>query len=86
MGEILTDFSLKFNGSVKLEARAERLTSEAGATPVCDPRPREGRRLSCAPVAHKSPWLLLSCMLWASCHEYGGFIPLPKLHPKIQYP
>ncbi len=30
MGEILTDFSLKFNGSVKLEARAERLTSEAG--------------------------------------------------------
>jgi hypothetical protein len=31
MGEILTDFSLKFNGSVKLEARAERLTSEAGA-------------------------------------------------------
>jgi hypothetical protein len=31
MGEILTDFSLEFNGSVKLEARAERLTSEAGA-------------------------------------------------------
>ena len=31
MGEILTDFALKFNGSVKLEARAERLTSEAGA-------------------------------------------------------
>ncbi|WP_052518481.1 transposase [Archangium violaceum] len=31
MGEILTDFSVRFNGSVKLEARAERLTSEAGA-------------------------------------------------------
>jgi DDE family transposase len=31
MGEILTEFSLKFNGSVRLEARAERLTSEAGA-------------------------------------------------------
>jgi hypothetical protein len=31
MGEILTDFSLEFNGSVKLEAREERLTSEAGA-------------------------------------------------------
>ncbi|QRK05488.1 IS1380 family transposase [Archangium violaceum] len=31
MGEILNDFGLEFNGSVKLEARAERLTSEAGA-------------------------------------------------------
>jgi hypothetical protein len=31
MGEIFNDFSLEFNGSVKLEARAERLTSEAGA-------------------------------------------------------
>jgi hypothetical protein len=31
MGEILNDFGLEFNGSVKLEAREERLTSEAGA-------------------------------------------------------
>jgi len=23
-------------------------------------------------VAHRSPWLLLLCMLWATCHEYGG--------------
>jgi hypothetical protein len=34
MGEILNDFALEFNGSVKLEARAERLTSEAGAVLV----------------------------------------------------
>lgn len=31
MGEILNEFGLEFNGSVKLEARAERLTAEAGA-------------------------------------------------------
>lgn len=31
MGEILTDFALKFNGSIRLEAREERLTAEAGA-------------------------------------------------------
>ncbi len=31
MGEILGNFSLKFNGSVRVEARAERLTSDAGA-------------------------------------------------------
>jgi hypothetical protein len=31
MGEILKDFALKFNGSVRLEARDERLTTEAGA-------------------------------------------------------
>jgi hypothetical protein len=31
MGEIINDFALEFNGSVRLEARAERLTSEAGA-------------------------------------------------------
>jgi len=31
MGEILNEFALKFNGSVRLEARAERLTGEAGA-------------------------------------------------------
>jgi hypothetical protein len=31
MGEIINDFTLEFNGSVRLEARAERLTSEAGA-------------------------------------------------------
>jgi len=31
MGEILNQFALKFNGSVRLEARAERLTGEAGA-------------------------------------------------------
>ena len=31
MGEILKDFALKFNGSIRLEAREERLTAEAGA-------------------------------------------------------
>ncbi|HYO59050.1 transposase, partial [Archangium sp.] len=31
MGEIINGFSLEFNGSVRLEAREERLTSEAGA-------------------------------------------------------
>lgn len=31
MGEIFPEFSLKFNGSLRLEARAERLTAEAGA-------------------------------------------------------
>jgi hypothetical protein len=31
MGEILKDFGLKFNGSIRLEAREERLTAEAGA-------------------------------------------------------
>ena len=31
MGEILNDFTLEFNGSVKVEAREERLTAEAGA-------------------------------------------------------
>ena len=31
MGEILKEFALKFNGSIRLEARKERLTSEAGA-------------------------------------------------------
>jgi hypothetical protein len=31
MGEIIRDLALEFNGSVRLEARAERLTSEAGA-------------------------------------------------------
>lgn len=31
MGEILPQLLMKFNGSVRLEARAERLTSEAGA-------------------------------------------------------
>ena len=31
MGELLTDFAVKVTGSVKLEARAERLTSEAWA-------------------------------------------------------
>jgi hypothetical protein len=31
MGEILKDFALKFNGSIWLEAREERLTAEAGA-------------------------------------------------------
>ena len=31
MGEILNEFALKFNGSVRLEAREERLTGEAGA-------------------------------------------------------
>jgi Transposase DDE domain group 1 len=31
MGEILNDFSLEFNGSVRVEAREERLTGEAGA-------------------------------------------------------
>jgi hypothetical protein len=31
MGEIIGDISLKFNGSVRVEAREERLTSEAGA-------------------------------------------------------
>jgi hypothetical protein len=31
MGEILKDFALKFNGSIRLEAREERLTVEAGA-------------------------------------------------------
>ncbi len=31
MGEILKDFALKFNGSIRLEARAERLTAEAGS-------------------------------------------------------
>lgn len=29
MGEILKDFTLKFNGSICLEAREERLTAEA---------------------------------------------------------
>ncbi|HEX5746512.1 MAG TPA: transposase, partial [Archangium sp.] len=31
MGEILNEFALKFNGSVRLEGREERLTGEAGA-------------------------------------------------------
>lgn len=31
MGEILKEFALKFNGSIRLEAREERLTAEAGA-------------------------------------------------------
>jgi hypothetical protein len=31
MGEILNELALEFNGSVKVEAREERLTSEAGA-------------------------------------------------------
>jgi hypothetical protein len=31
MGEILKDFALKFNGSIRLEEREERLTAEAGA-------------------------------------------------------
>jgi len=31
MGEILNEVALEFNGSVKVEAREERLTSEAGA-------------------------------------------------------
>jgi hypothetical protein len=31
MGEILKDFALKFNGSIRLEEREERLTTEAGA-------------------------------------------------------
>lgn len=31
MGEIFNELALEFNGSVKVEAREERLTSEAGA-------------------------------------------------------
>jgi|GEM_PF-5248834 len=31
MGEIIKDFTLKFNGSIRLEARKERLTAESGA-------------------------------------------------------
>ncbi len=31
MGEIINDFTMEFNGSVRVEAREERLTAEAGA-------------------------------------------------------
>jgi hypothetical protein len=30
MGEEVTPFSVEFNGSLRVESRAERLTSEAG--------------------------------------------------------
>ena len=36
MSEILKDFALKFNGSIRLEAREERLTADAGALLLSD--------------------------------------------------
>jgi len=43
MGEILKDFALKFNGSIRLEAREERLTAEAGALLLREVDERLGR-------------------------------------------